>query len=174
VQRTLAVVLSAATSVAALGLAGCDEQPQAPSSERATVDTSPRPMSPAVAPLPPQDQLTDVLYRLADTSTPAEQKVGLVQYATADDQPALTNFGEALRDSGFVPLTVVATDLAWAGEPGHVVATVTIGSSNPQVRPFTYPMEFVPIRDTWQLSRRTAEQLLPLVAGAAASPTPPR
>ncbi len=118
---------------------------------------------PTVAPLPPVDQLTGVLYRLADTSILAEQKVGLVQYAAADDRPALTNFGEALKDSGFTPLTVDATNLEWAGEPGHVVATVTIGSPNPQVRPFTFPMEFAPIRDTWQLSRRSADQLLPLV-----------
>ena len=35
----------------------------------------------------PADQLTGVLYRLADTSIPAEQKVALVQYATAEDEP---------------------------------------------------------------------------------------
>jgi hypothetical protein len=121
------------------------------------------PAMPTVAPLPPVDQLTGVLYRLADTSIPAEQKVGLVQYATGDDHAALANFGEALAASGFIPLTVDATDLAWAGEPGHVIARVTIGSPNPQVQPFTFPMEFSPIRDTWQLSRRTADQLLPLI-----------
>ncbi|TPG33800.1 hypothetical protein EAH80_14345 [Mycobacterium hodleri] len=123
---------------------------------------------PTVAPLPPIDQLTGVVYRLADTSIPAEQKVGLVQYATADDRATLTNFGEALKASGFTPLTVDATDLQWAGEPGHVVANVTIGSPNPVVRPFTFPMEFAPLRDSWQLTSRTAGQLLPL-AGA----TPP-
>jgi hypothetical protein len=120
---------------------------------------------PTVAPLPPVDQLTGVLYRLADTSIPAEQKVGLVQYATVDDEAALTNFGEALKASGFTPLTVDATNLQWTG-PGHVVADVTIGSSNPTVHPFTYPMDFAPIRDTWQLSRRTADQLLPMVPGS--------
>ena len=78
------------------------------------LDTS-RPAAPTVAPLPPVDQLTGVLYRLADTSIPAEQKVGLVQYATVDDQAALTNFGQALKASGFAPLTVAATDLTWAG-----------------------------------------------------------
>jgi hypothetical protein len=123
---------------------------------------------PTVAPLPPAEQLTGVLYRLADTSLPVEQKVALVQYATADDEAALSNFGEALTASGFTPLTVDAVDLEWAGEPGHVAATVTVGSPNPQVRPFTFPMEFAPIRDTWQLSRRTADQLLPLVGA-----TPP-
>jgi hypothetical protein len=171
VQRSLATFLSAVTSVAALGLAGCgDDRLPPPASARASFDTS-RLAAPTVAPLPPPDQLTGVIYRLADTSIPAEQKVGLVQYATADELPALGNFGEALRDSGFVPLAVDASGLAWAGEPGHVVASVTIGSGNPDVRPFTYPMEFVPMRDGWQLSRRTADQLLPLVAAAA--PTPP-
>ncbi|MDT5180642.1 MAG: hypothetical protein QOJ95_4840, partial [Mycobacterium sp.] len=166
-----AAVLSAVTLVAALGLAGCaDPSPAAaPHGDRQTLDTS-RPAMPTVAPLPPVDQLTGVLYRLGDTSIPAEQKIGLVQYATADDQPALTNFGQALKASGFDPLTVDATDLMWAGEPGHVVATVTIGSSTPGIRPFTFPMEFAPIRDTWQLSRRTADQLLTL--GGAPPPTP--
>lgn len=124
---------------------------------------------PTVAPLPPPDQLTGVLYQLADTSIPAERKVALVQFATTDDEPALKNFGEALAASGFSPLTVDATDLRWSGEPGHVIASVTIGSPNPQVRPFTFPMEFAPIRNSWQLSRRTADQLLPLVGA-----TPPR
>jgi hypothetical protein len=150
--------------VAALGLGGCagTPPPAAPQSERPMTGAS-RPAMPTVAPLPPADQLTGVLYRLADTSVPVAQKVGLVQYATADDEAALTNFGEALNASGFTPLTVDAANLQWAGEPGHVVATVTIGSPNPQVRPFTFPMEFAPIRNTWQLSRRTADQLLPLV-----------
>lgn len=155
-----ALVLSAVTSVAALWLAGCsDDAGSAPSSRLA----SSRPTVPAAAPLPAPDVLTGVLYRLADTSVPAAQKVGLVQYATVDDQPALTNFGEALKASGFDPLTVAATELIWAGDPGHVTATVTMGSSDPTVGAFTYPMEFSPIRGTWQLSRRTADQLLPLV-----------
>lgn len=120
-------------------------------------------MLPAVAPLPSVDILTGVLRRLADTSVPAEQKVALVQFATADDQAALANFGDALRANGFDPLTVDATELVWAADPGDVSATVTIGSTNPQVKPFTFPMEFKPVRDGWQLSRRTADQLLTLV-----------
>ncbi len=156
----------------ALGLAGCSEDrpPAPPPSDRALISAS-VPPAPTVAPLPPVDQLTGVLYQLADPSIPAERKVGLVQYATPDDEPALTNFAEALKDSGFAPLTVDATDLRWAGDPGHVVASVTIGSSNPAVQAFTFPMEFAPIHDTWQLSRRTAEQLLPLVGATPPTPT---
>lgn len=162
-----AIVLSAVTLVAALGLSGCADEtlPVAPSSVRPTLDTS-RPTVPAAAPLPSPDVLTGVLYRLADTSVPAEQKIALVQFATVDDQPALSNFGEALKASGFDPLTVQATDLVWAGDPGHVTANVTMGSPDPRVKPFTYPMEFSPIRDSWQLARRSADQLLPLVAAA--------
>ena len=55
-----------------------------------------------------------------------------------------------------------ATNLTWAGDPGHVVAIVTIGSPNPGVKPFTFPMDFAPIRGAWQLSKRTADQLLTL------------
>ena len=102
-----------------------------------------------------------MLYRLADTSIPAEQKVGLVQYATVDDQPVLTNFGEALKANGFVA-NVEVTDLAWSAQPGNVLANVTLSTADPAVRPFTYPMEFTPIHDAWQLTQRTADQLLPL------------
>lgn len=161
---TPAKVLSAVTLVAAFGLAGCADTPRSapPPAGRSTLDNS-RPVLPAVAPLPPVEVLTGVLQRLADTSVPAEQKIALVQFATADDQAALANFGDALKANGFDPLTVGATDLVWAADPGDVVATVTIGSPNPKVKPFTFPMEFTPIRGAWQLSKRTADQLLTLV-----------
>jgi hypothetical protein len=122
------------------------------------------------APLPAPDALTGVLFRLADTSIPAEQKLGLVQFSTADDVAALGNFGQALRDSGFRALTIQATDLSWASTPGNVSATVTIGTSDDPAKTFTYPMEFSPVRDTWQLTRRTADQLLQL--GSSTTPTP--
>ena len=99
---------------------------------------------------------------LADISVPGEQKVGVVQYATADDEPALARFGQALKDSGFDPVTVTAADLAWSTTPGNVTADITIASGNTTVKPFTYPMEFSPLRDTWQLTQKSADQLLPL------------
>jgi hypothetical protein len=146
---------------AAFGLAGCvDEQPPA------TPSTSTTPAAvgavPNQAPLPAPEALAGVISTLADTSVPAEQKVGLVQHATVDDEPALTKFGQALKDSGFVPVTVTADDLKWSTNPGNVTATVTIGSPNPAVKPFTYPLEFTPMRDTWQLTKRSADELLPL------------
>ncbi|MEU0498307.1 hypothetical protein [Mycobacterium sp. NPDC006124] len=172
-HRSHVSILSAVTLVAALWLGGCaDEPPAATTQSAGPAMGTMRPALPTVSPLPAPDQLAGVLSKLADTSIPAEQKVALVQYATTDDEPALKNFGEALAASGFTPLTVDAADLRWAGEPGHVIASVTIGTPNPQVRPFTFPMEFVPIRDTWQLSKRTADQLLPMV-GATPPPVPP-
>jgi hypothetical protein len=169
VHRTPVVILSAVTIVAALGIVGCSQAPPAVNQEssRTTAVAAP----PTAAPLPSPDALTGVLYRLADTSIPAEQKVGLVQYATVDDQPVLTNFGEALNANGFVPLNVAATDLAWSGQPGNVLANVTISTMNPAVKPFTFPMEFSPIRDAWQLTQRTADQLLPLVGGTEPKPS---
>lgn len=173
-MRTVAA-LSAVTIavVTALGVSGCgaDEVPAAAPSDR-THPTSTQPSSAAVAPLPAPAALSDVLYRLADTSLPVEQKLSLVQYATSEDQDALGNFGQALSDGGFRGLTVDATDLAWASTPGYVTATVRIGTTDDPARVFTFPMEFAPLRDGWQLTRTTADQLL--VLGAAPPTTPPR
>jgi hypothetical protein len=170
VQR-LAEVLSAVTLVAALGLSGCssDDALAPPPNQQATPTTAVVPTQMGV-PLPVPDALTGVLFQLADTSIPAEQKLGLVQYSTADDVAALGNFGQALRAGGFRALTIQATDLSWASTPGNVSATVTIGTSDDPAKTFTYPMEFSPMRDTWQLTRRTADQLLQL--GSATTPTP--
>ena len=114
------------------------------------------PTAPAAAPLPPPDQLTGVVYRLADTSVPAEQKVGLVQYAHGRRRPALDQLRRgSARTVGYVPLTVDATDLAWAGEPGNVVGQRHDRLEQPARRRAVHvPMEFSPMRDTWQLSRR--------------------
>jgi len=169
VHCTPAAILSAVTIVAALGVAGCAQTPPpaaSPSQQPTTVAAAP-----TAAPLPSPDALTGVLYHLADTSIPVEQKVGLVQYATVDDQPVLTNFGEALKANGFAPLNVAATDLAWSGQPGNVLANVTLSTTDPAVKPFTYPMEFAPIRDAWQLTQRTADQLLPLAGTTAPKPS---
>jgi hypothetical protein len=168
VSHTPAVILSAVTLVAALGLSGCgSEAAPASPSQRATTAVAPPPLA---APLPAPDALTGVLFRLADTSIPAEQKLALVQYSTPDDVAALGNFGQALMDGGFKSLTVQATDLSWAATPGNVSASVTIGTADDPAKTFTFPMEFSPIRDGWQLTRRTADQLLQL--GSSATPTP--
>jgi hypothetical protein len=174
VPGTPAVTLGAATIVAALGLGGCSQTPPpvpAPSHQASRATTVAVP--PTADPLPPPDALSGVLYHLADSSIPVEQKVGLVQYATVDDQPVLANFGEALKANGFDPLNVTASDLAWAAQPGNVLANITISAADPTVKPFAFPMEFSPMRSGWQLTQRTADQLLPLVGGTPApAPTP--
>jgi hypothetical protein len=168
VQRRT-IVSSAVTLVAAFVLSGCGADRAAPSPSRMQPATV---AAPAVAPLPATDTLAGVLYRLADPSVPPEQKTGLLQYGSVDDEPALTNFGQALAANGYAPLTVAATDVAWAPQPGNVTATVTLTGSDPALRPFTYPMEFTPLRDGWQITRRSAEQLLPLLRPAG-QPAPP-
>ncbi|WP_267295438.1 hypothetical protein [Mycobacterium hackensackense] len=168
-------MLSAAISMAALGLSGCSADP-VPPAPTATVSSVAAP--PGEAALPAPEALTDVLSRLADTSVPGEQKVALVQYATPDDAAALDNFGRALSDNRLLPLTFTATDLAWAPDaPGDVVATMTVSSAaspNPQPRPFVYPMRFTPTPNGWQMSRDTANQLLEMgTKTPLPTPTPP-
>lgn len=168
--------MSAATIVAALGLCGCSSgaDPAPSATQQAPITNPPTPMSPAGAPLPEPAVLTDVMYKLADTNVPGAEKVGLVEYATPDDAPALDRFGKALRDGGFAPATIEANDLAWAqAHPGNVVANVVIKPANRQAGPdFVFPMEFSQERGTWQLTRESADTLLQLGQDPTATPTP--
>ena len=148
-------------------LAGCDKKPNDPAAS-ATADPPTQTMAGSLpgssAPLPAPEVLTEVLYRLADTSVPGAQKVSLVEGATADDAAELDRFGKALTDSGYTPLGFTATDIALSDAvPGDVSAKVTVHSENPALAGgFTFPMEFRPYFGTWQLSRRTADMLLAL------------
>lgn len=180
-NRTRFAVLSAATIVAALGLCGCSsgEHPAKTSHPTTSVLTT-APEPPPSAPLPAPEALTGVLDRLADVSVPGADKVVLVEQGTADDAAALDKFGRALADNGFTPLTFEANDLAWSQtEPRNVVATVKVTAGGEKsARDFSFPMEFTPHGDGWQLTRHTADLLLVMGAGAEASappaPTPPR
>jgi hypothetical protein len=182
VHRTIrATVLSAVAIAAALGLGGCggDHAPGPPAAVETpppitkppTAPTSPLP---SANPLPPPTALTDVMARLADANIPGTEKVGLVEYATADDAPALDRFGRALRDGGFTPATFEATDLTWSqAHQGNVVANVTIKTAGPQAGGnFTFPMEFSPTHGSWQLTRQTADMLLQLGQEPTATPNP--
>ena len=64
-------------------------------------------------------------------------------------------------------MTFEARDLAWAqATPGNVVATIVVKAAEPAAGgDFTFPMEFTPLRDTWQLTRQTADLLLELGDG---------
>jgi hypothetical protein len=174
-------VLSAATIVAALTLSGCsnhDESKPAPS------PVAPQASAAAIAPsdpgaaLPAPEALADVLYRLADPAVKGSDKLALVASTTPDDAATMDRFASALRDGGFTPLTVTASDVMWSDrEPGDALATVKIETSNP-ANPggFTFPMEFRPHDGGWQLSRETADMLLAFgnarTEASGASPNP--
>ena len=112
--------------------------------------------------------------RLSDPALPGDQKVALIEDGTADEAARLDRFGITLRDNGSIPLTFEARDLAWSqSDPGNVVATVVVRTANPQDGEFTYPMEFAPAGDSWQLTRQTADLLLELGSGESAVPPAP-
>ena len=159
----------------AIGLAGCSEhvEPPADPMPRSLLTTDAK--TPVAAPLPSPDAITAVLYKIADPAVPSAQKIGLIQYGTAEDEAALDSFTRALRDNGFNPMTVTATDLLWSsGQPGDIVATITMSPVATPDNKFTFPMEFSPIKDGWQLNRRTATLLLKLgQTGAPGTAAPP-
>jgi hypothetical protein len=174
-QRQAVIPFAAVVLSGVIGLVGCGSDTSPASSPSPPgADAPAAPPAPASSPLPPPTALTDVLYRLADPAVPGADKVGVVEYATADDAAALDRFGRALADGGALPLTIEATDLRWSeSAPGSVVAAVTVTTANQRAGKFTFPMEFTPVRDGWQLNRKTADLLLEL--GQAPPPTaPPR
>jgi hypothetical protein len=132
---------------------------------------------PSGAPLPPPEALTDVLYKLTDTSIPDDQKLPLIEGSTGDDAAKIDKFGKALADSGYTPVGFTAENIAWASSPpGNVTADVSV-HSQAMTNGFTFPMEFKPTPDGgWQLSRTTANILLTLDQNPALptqSPTQP-
>jgi hypothetical protein len=163
--------------VAALGLSGCGgETSSAPSPTPFALSKPPTAPPPTAtgAPLPPSTALTDVMSRLADPNVPGTDKVGLVENGTPADAAALDRFAKALHDSGYAPVTFDARDLKWSPDKaGDVIANITIDASGPQAgNDSTFPMEFAPQQDSWQLTRQTADLLLQM--GPTATPTPTR
>lgn len=113
--------------------------------------------------------------RLADPALPGDQKIVLIENGTADEAAGLDRFATALRDNGALPLTFEVRDMAWSqADPGNVVATVVVRTSNPQTGEFTFPMEFAPADESWQLTRRTADLLLELDGAPGAAPPSPQ
>ncbi|BBZ04082.1 hypothetical protein MCHIJ_35190 [Mycolicibacterium chitae] len=160
-SQPLSSVLSAATIfVAAFGLSGCSDDPGAEPRAPVTPTTTSAP-APAVAPLPDPAALTDVLARLSDPAIPGDAKLPLVEGATPDQAGALDGFAKALADNQLLPLSFTATELSWSeADPGNVWATVTATPAKPESGPLTFPMEFQPAGDGWQLTRETADLLL--------------
>lgn len=171
--RRLCSALSAAATVAALGLSGC-----APSESRTSPSSTLPEASSSVAPhpaaaLPSPDALTDVLNRLADPNVPGIDKVNLIEGATPESATTLDGSINALRDNGYLPMSFVANNIAWSDKnPSDAAATVSVNTARGNNGAFTFPMEFAPSQGGWQLSRRTAEMLLALKNSPA--PAPPR
>ena len=166
--RHLSVALSAATAVAAFGLAGWShsEPKVLPSTSSAAVSPTSSPLivtAPPTAPLPVPEALVDVLNRLVDPALPGMNKINLVEGASPESAVTLDKFITALRDNGYLPMSFVANNIAWSDKnPSNVVATVTVNTAKGNNGTFTFPMEFAPLQGGWQLSRRTAEILLAL------------
>jgi len=157
--------------VAAFGLSGCSEDTS--SAPGPTAVPLMKPPTETGAPLPAPTTLTDVLGRLADPNVPGSVKVGLVENGTAADAAALDRFAKALHDSAYAPVTVDAAGLMWADDqPGNVIANVTIKAANPKAgNDMTFPMEFTPQGDSWQLTRKTTDLLLQLGQQPTTTPT---
>ena len=164
-----AALLAFLPGLAACGGKGHPAAPAPPPPTTASV-ADPEP----AAPLPPPEVLTDVLYKLADTSVPGAQKLNLIEGATGDNAAQIDTFGKALQDNQYTPLDFTAENIAWSdGDPGNVTADVTVHSQNPALgRGFTFPMEFRPFQGGWQLSRTTADILLTLGQNQASPPAP--
>lgn len=133
---------------------------------------APAPVVPA-APLPPPTALSDVMNRIADSAVPGAEKTALIESAAPADAAAMDKFGVALRQAGYDPVSFEARDLRWVqGSTERVSALVTLKTENPQAGDFTYPMEFTLTGGSWQLARRTADELLGEDSPAPSAPAP--
>ncbi len=181
------MILSAAAIAAALGLGACsaDTEQKHPEAATATSATAPpvqEPPGPPGAPLPPPEALSDVMNRIADANIPGAEKDGLIESGTQADATAMDKFGQALIQNGYAPATFEARDLRWVQDPpGTVSALISLKTDNPQAGDFSFPMEFVFVDNSWQLTRRTADELLqpgesagPQTPSGPAPPSPPR
>ena len=172
--------LGPAAAIAVLWLSGCSTHgdssslPESVSPPPTTVTASRY-----LGPLPAPEALTDVMYRLADVAVPGSDKLQLIQNASPSEAAALDNFAAALRDGGFTPVTVTATEIRWSdADPGDTLATIKVTTTNPgKTNPgnpgeFTFPMEFRPAGGGWQLTRETADMLLEVGNARTGATTP--
>lgn len=159
-RRALSTLCVAGAAVGFV-VSGCAARPLPPPPTPITVSSAKAPAAPAVLPAP--EALTDVVYRLADPAVPGADKLGLVDGATAAQAAGWDGFAAALRDGGFSPVTVTATDIRWSETtPGDVLATIAIAGPQPdRGAEFRFPLEFRPRDGGWQLTQDTAELLLP-------------
>ena len=123
-------------------------------------------------PLPTPEALVDVISRLADPAVAGVDKLALVQDTSDADAPVLDSFAAALRDNGFTPVTVRASDLV-VQRPGDVLATIKMTGPDADSDAFSFPMEFHRAGPGWQLTRQTADMLLAFGNAHTAAPLPP-
>jgi hypothetical protein len=176
------VSLSAVAIAAAFGLGACSSDAEEKPSP-ATVATPPPTVpdhqvpAPPGAPLPPPTAFSDVMNRLADANVPGAEKTGLIESPVPGDAAALDKWGQALRQNGYDPVTFEARELRWVrGAPNKISAVVSLKTDNPQAGDFSYPMDFILAGNSWQLARRSADELFgedaPQVSPST-SPAPP-
>ncbi|WP_046301016.1 hypothetical protein [Mycobacterium sp. UM_Kg27] len=157
-RSTVAAALAAATVL----LSGCGGHPPAePVAEIPVTSTTAVPGPVPSAALPAPEALTDVLYRLSDPEVPGADKLALVEGAKPADAATIDKFATALKDGGYLPLSLDAAALGWSDRnPGNVTADVTVTTADPATGTFFFPMEFTPQHGDWQLSQDTAKTLL--------------
>lgn len=156
---TAAVV---AVAVAAAGLTSMSSSPPAPRVQPVVFDV-PLPLAPATA-LPTADQLSNVLYRLADPSVPFANKSGLVEGGIGPMEARLADHQlQKAAKKGQLPLSFTVSDIAPAG-PGAATADVAV--SGPKITaPVTEHVTFVD-QGGWMLSRGSAMSLLQAASAA--------
>ncbi len=159
VRRRTRIGLALAAIAVLSGCSGPRESHSAPTAPAAPTVVEAQTES---GPLPPPEALTAVIQRLADPAVPGAEKLTLVAGAATTDSVSLDSFAAALRDGGYTPVTVAATDLIRSDiHPGDVRATVTITGPDPKkAGDFRFPLEFRPYDGGWQLTRETADMLL--------------
>ena len=181
-RRAFHTAMSAVALAAVLGVSGCSRDvaqptagPQTPISDTdGAGPTVPAQTDPG--PLPTPEALSDLIARLADPTVPGTEKLALVENTAMADAAALDTFAGALRDSGFTPATVRASDIV-STRPGDVLATITmtapdLGSASGQGE-FSFPMEFRRAGSGWELTRQTADMLFAFGNARNPAPTPP-
>lgn len=159
--KLLATCTAAAAVAAAAVTAVVSATPAVSPLVAPVVFGAPMPLDPAAA-LPTADQLTGVLYGLADPNVPFANKgylveggIGRLEARTAD---ALMRSAVA---RGQVPLNFTVGPITPLG-PGAASATVT--AAGPAMAPTTQTVTFVN-QGTWKLSRASATTVLAIFGG---------
>ncbi len=150
------VAVAAAIGAAAAGVTPISSTAPVAPDVQPVVFGVPLPQAPA-ADVPSPDQLTAVLYSLADPAVPFVNKTGLVEGGLGPiEAHAADKRLQKAAQNGQLPLSFSVANIAPAG-PGAATADVT--ASGPQLAPRTMNVKFVDL-DGWKVSRSSAMTLL--------------